>query len=133
MITLRPHHLMCTQSYEGRGYSPEFVKNMDAITKELRQTQSPKIKITFHPDILCSLCPNLTSTGCSSGDHVISFDQKVIQYFHIEEKEYDYKELIQEMRRDSTPEMVKDICGTCSWYQRNACCIDQCMNTKDYI
>ncbi len=128
MIKLRPHHLMCTQSYEGRGYSPEFVKNMDAITQELRHTQHPKIKITFQPDILCSLCPNRKDGGCISNDHVLSFDEKVVYYFNIEEKEYDYKELIQKMRRESTPEMVKDICGTCSWYRKNACCIEKCMN-----
>ncbi len=28
-MILRPHHLLCTQSYEGRGYSAEFIKNMD--------------------------------------------------------------------------------------------------------
>ena len=128
MISLRPHHLMCTQSYEGRGYSPEFVENMDIITHELRHSQSPKIKITFQPDILCSLCPNLKAGGCLSDDQVLSFDAKVVHYFHIEEKEYDYKKLIQRMRRESTPEIVKDICGTCSWYRKNACCIEKCMN-----
>lgn len=128
MIVLRPHHLMCTQSYEGRGYSPEFVKNMDKVTYELRQSRSPKIKITFQPDILCSQCPNLRENECASGDHVLSFDEKVIHYFHIEEKEYDYKKLIQRMRENSSPEIVNDICGTCSWYQKNACCIDKCMH-----
>ncbi|MDD7224175.1 MAG: DUF1284 domain-containing protein, partial [Lachnospiraceae bacterium] len=31
MITLRPHHLLCTQGYSGKGYSDDFVENMDKI------------------------------------------------------------------------------------------------------
>ena len=34
-MKLRPHHLMCTQSYAGKGYDEDFVKVMDKITYEL--------------------------------------------------------------------------------------------------
>ena len=36
MIKLRPHHLLCTQGYSGKGYSREFVENMTEIVKSIK-------------------------------------------------------------------------------------------------
>lgn len=35
VITLRPHHLLCTQAYSGKGYDEAFVRNMDRVTESL--------------------------------------------------------------------------------------------------
>ncbi len=35
-IPLRPHHLLCTLSYSGHGYSAEFTARMDALVARLR-------------------------------------------------------------------------------------------------
>lgn len=40
MIKLRPHHLLCTQGYSGKGYSREFVENMTEIVKSIKNKKS---------------------------------------------------------------------------------------------
>ena len=59
MIKLRPHHLLCTQGYSGKGYSDDFVENMDKIVDYLRNNEDAKIMLKFGDDDLCSRCPNI--------------------------------------------------------------------------
>lgn len=40
MIRLRPHHLLCILTYEGRGYTPTFVENFDRIVLALGKGQT---------------------------------------------------------------------------------------------
>ncbi|MDY5846923.1 MAG: DUF1284 domain-containing protein [Bariatricus sp.] len=121
-MELRPHHLLCTQAYSGKGYSDEFVRNMDELTEKLRKNEPVKIKITFSTDDLCACCPNKVGEGkCVTDEKVKRYDQKVVEYFHIEEKEYIYQEITEEIREKMTPEMLEDICEGCSWYPISAC------------
>ena len=55
MIYLRPHHLLCTQGYSGKGYSEGFVSHMNEVVDELRNRPGTKITLTFSTDTLCSV------------------------------------------------------------------------------
>ncbi|MFR5373228.1 MAG: hypothetical protein ACLTGJ_07070 [Faecalibacterium prausnitzii] len=35
-IVLRPHHLLCTQGYSGKGYDNDFVAHMTDVVHQLR-------------------------------------------------------------------------------------------------
>ena len=52
---------------------------------------------------------------------VLVYDRKITEYFHLEEKEYVYQDLIRQIDAQMTPEMLQDICGNCSWYPVSAC------------
>ena len=120
-IILRPHHLLCTQGYSGHGYSPEFVENMDRVVDRLRNGDD-LIKITYSTDELCSKCPNkLGEDCCETQDKVKWFDDRVVEYFDIEEKEYHYREIIKEIDDKMTGEMMDVICSECSWYPISSC------------
>ena len=58
---------------------------------------------------------------CDTNDKVKRFDQKVMDYFHLEEKDYIYQELVKKIQEEITPEMLADICDGCSWYPISAC------------
>ena len=121
VLILRPHHLLCTQGYSGNGYSPEFVEHMNDVVERLRHGDD-RIKITFSTDTLCSCCPNkLGENKCVSQDKVKWFDDRVVEYFGIEEKEYHYREIIKEIDEKMTGEMMDDICSRCSWYPISSC------------
>ena len=47
MIHLRPHHLLCTQGYSGKGYDESFVAHMNEVVHELRNVPGTKIMLTF--------------------------------------------------------------------------------------
>src|SRR5574344_2151191 len=89
MITLRPHHLLCTQGYSGKGYSDDFVENMDKIVDYLRNNEDAKIMLKFGDDDLCSRCPNMDDKKlCRTEEKVRRFDEKTVKYFNLCEKEY---------------------------------------------
>lgn len=51
-IRLRPHHLLCLLTYSGKGYTPAFTVNFDAITG--RVADGEDIAIVQGPDDICA-------------------------------------------------------------------------------
>lgn len=121
-MRLRPHHLLCTQSYSGKGYNDTFVDNMNLLTARLRSEKSTPIELVFSTDDLCACCPHMLGTDlCEFNENVKRYDAKVIEYFHLKEKTYIYQDITRKIREGMTPEMLEDICGGCSWYHVSAC------------
>jgi len=58
-IPLRPHHLLCSLTYIGKGYSPEFVANYDRVVAAL--SAGAAIEVVEGPDALCA--PRLASAA----------------------------------------------------------------------
>ena len=86
-MKLRPHHLMCTQSYSGKGYNENFVKAMDKITNEHRNNKDCLVDIVFSTDDICISCPNMIDINlCKTNEKVNNIDTKVIKYFNLKEK-----------------------------------------------
>lgn len=121
-MKLRPHHLMCTQSYAGKGYDEDFVKVMDKITYELRNNKECLINIVFSTDDICVACPNMLDINlCKTNEKVNNIDSKVIKYFNLEEKEYIYKDIVNYIKNNITLEIMDDICKECEWYNISEC------------
>jgi len=121
-MKLRPHHLLCTQGYSGKGYSPEFVENMTRITKILRGSPTALVNIVFSTDDICAHCPKkLGEDNCERNAEVKRMDSKLAAYFGLEEKVYAYRQLTAQINAGMTGRMLDDICGECSWYPVSAC------------
>ena len=121
-MKLRPHHLLCTQGYSGKGYSSDFVENMTAITTHLRNDADAVVEMVFSTDDICSKCPQMLGTDlCKRNDKVKRFDKKVVEYFGIEEKNYIYQDIICEINEKMTSDMMDDICSDCQWYPISSC------------
>ncbi len=50
-VRLRPHHLLCLLTYAGKGYTPAFTANFDAITARLQAGED--IVVAEGPDDIC--------------------------------------------------------------------------------
>lgn len=121
-VKIRPHHLLCTQGFSGKGYNDEFTSNMSDITSHLRNTPKACIRIVFSTDEICEECPNMLDVNlCKDDEKVKRFDKKVIEYFGIEEKEYIYNHIVSEINSKMTASTMDDICGDCPWYPVSAC------------
>jgi hypothetical protein len=121
-MKLRPHHLLCTQGYSGKGYNDDFVLNMTAITKRLKNDENVVVEIVFSTDDICDKCPKMLDVDlCQDNDKAKCFDKKTIDYFGLEEKSYIYKNIIREINAKMTQAMLDDICHDCSWYPVSAC------------
>ena len=121
-MKLRPHHLLCTQGYSGKGYSEEFVENMTAITNLLRSGVDTTVDLVFSTDDICTKCPMMLDEDlCEDNEKVKGMDQKVIDYFSLEEKSYIYQDITREINAKMTTSMMDDICSECSWYSVSEC------------
>ena len=121
-MKLRPHHLLCTQGYSGKGYNNDFVENMTAVTTHLRNDPTAVVQIVFSTDDICDKCPRMIGHDlCERNDKVKRFDKKVAAYFGIEQKSYLYQDIIREINTKMTASMMDDICSDCEWYPISAC------------
>lgn len=128
-MKLRPHHLMCTQGYSGKGYDEEFVKNMNIVTNELRYNEDCVIEIVFSTDDICKCCPNMVDINlCKTNNKVNSIDRKVIEYFNLEDKKYIYKDIVSCIKNNITLDIMDDICKSCEWYSMSQCREKICEN-----
>ena len=63
MFRYRPHHFLCTLGFQGKGYSPDFVKNFSEIADVLRGEDGDEqlIKVIKNCDDICRACPRALS------------------------------------------------------------------------
>lgn len=122
MIKIRPHHLLCIQAYIGKGYSKEFVENMNLVVNNLKGNKGQTIKIVDTTDDICFKCPNnIGGSRCEHDTKVLSMDAKVIKYLELKAGEYTYKSLLKRLEQKLTKEIFQDICSECEWYDMGMC------------
>ncbi len=123
-MLLRAHHAMCILNYRGKGYSEEFVQNMDALVRKLEPQTI--IKLVREADSVCSACLNRTDitaqnpAGCVFSEKVERYDMALLSRLGIPPAmEIRWKELSELVReRILASESVFDsICGDCEWHE----------------
>ena len=76
LLHLRPHHLLCLQTFTGHGYSEEFVRHMTLVKNELARDPLTPVELVEGVDDLCAHCPNNMDGQCSSPRPAL-FDEMV--------------------------------------------------------
>lgn len=76
VLHLRPHHLLCLQTFVGRGYSEEFVEHMTLAKRQLTADPRTPIILVNGADDLCAHCPNCIEGQCTSEKPAL-FDRAV--------------------------------------------------------
>ncbi|MFD1912218.1 DUF1284 domain-containing protein [Halodurantibacterium flavum] len=77
VVRLRPHHFRCALGYEGKGYSPDFTRNMtEVVMGRLRAPGGGEvmIEVTGAADTLCAPCPRRRGTGCEAQAKIDALD-----------------------------------------------------------
>ena len=122
MLKIRPHHFLCMKAFIGRGYSKDFTENMINTINILKENKNQKIEVVVDLDKLCSKCPNnIKNKICKTNESVIKMDKKVMDYFNIKTGIYEYEEIINLIYNNINEDIIKDICGNCSWYKVTNC------------
>lgn len=122
MITLRPHHLLCTYAYRGNGYSSAYIANFDRYLAQLQQPNA-EIMLKCANDCFCTACPHaVTPTTCTSELKVQAIDLAVLTTFDLNVLTvYKYADLIQTLKTQMNAEKFTACCQTCEWYTYNIC------------
>ena len=98
-MELRPHHGMCFQFYEGKGYSEDFTDHMGRVIAQLEKDPSQKVKLTVATDVVCENCPNNEEGSCTTLEKVTRYDEEVLKACDLAEgEEISFGRLLQGMR-----------------------------------
>ncbi|EPF28413.1 DUF1284 domain-containing protein [Treponema medium] len=119
-LNLRPHHLLCTRAFKGKGYSPVFVENMQHIINRLKT--GCDITLITGADAICDPCPERIGNHCRLEAKVTGFDEAVLLQFGLERKTYTYTEIEEVLTARLTESVYECICCGCEWKQTGICC-----------
>ena len=78
-LRYRPHHILCSIGFQGKGYSDAFTANMRAIVDgRLRQANGDAVEIDIVPttDDICAPCPKRRGTLCENHDKITALDAR---------------------------------------------------------
>ena len=114
---LRPHHGMCFQFYEGKGYSDDFTDHMGNVIKELEANPEQKVVLKAETDIVCKNCPNNEGGVCTTQNKVFRYDAAVLRACGLSDgSEMSFAEFIGLVKDKIIDEGIRgDIYGDCSW------------------
>ena len=117
-IKLRPHHCICIQFFEGKGYDEDFVKNMSEIIACLEKNDPP-VELTAGCDDICAFCPNNVDGDCQTAEKVSGIDNRCMNEAGLKTEPYADWYVI----RDSVKKNIIDsgrlaeICKDCCWIE----------------
>ena len=119
VISLRSHHLVCMQSFIGKGYSVDFINNFSKIMRFL--TSNPDddiIMITNKCDDICKRCPNIMNNNkCKDEEYTLQLDSVYYKVLNLSTVQYyswnRIKYLVSMNLKSNT---FKNTCNACQWF-----------------
>ena len=113
---IRPHHMLCLQFFEGKGYSDDFVENMITV-KELLERENPMVHIVNEADMICAHCPHRCGTVCEHEESVCEHDRRVYDKLIDKVGQQAYWSEITKAIFDNIIDVgkMKETCKECQW------------------
>ncbi len=123
MLQFRPHHFMCTLSFNGFGYDKRFVENYWQIVKQLARNPQTTIAVTCGSDAICLKCPNLQrSTLCKYQSKVEHIDRLHMEALHLNDGDIlKWNEAKTIIKTHISIERFHIICASCEWKRFGIC------------
>ncbi|MEW7009158.1 MULTISPECIES: DUF1284 domain-containing protein [unclassified Lentilitoribacter] len=76
MIKLRGHHLLCSLTFAGRGYSRDFERDFKKVIQRIKQNEP--IEIVSGPDEICASVKDCVGSHCFE-DRIINRDSLALR------------------------------------------------------
>jgi hypothetical protein len=124
IMIFRPHHFLCAFCFTGKGYSPAFVQNFQAIRDVLEGPSGDEasISIVREADSICAPCPHRRQTSCHVETKIAALDQAHTEALELQqEKTLTWgtakKRIIEKISREKFARM----CALCEWKSLGIC------------
>ena len=116
MIAIRPHHALCAQFYEGKGYDQRFVEHMSDTLLSFAE-QDPLVTLTSACDHLCAACPHNEGDVCATDGKVRAIDERTIAALGLSFGDsLRWSELIERARSSIVERgLLPSVCRDCEW------------------
>ena len=123
-LAFRPHHFLCTLCFQGKGYSPSFIRNYKAIAALLKEEKGDltEIEVTAGIDSICSPCPNNLGNTCKTQAKITTLDKAHSDAlgFAIGDK-LTWGSAQQRIKERLDLATFDRICSTCGWKPLGLC------------
>ncbi len=123
-LRFRPHHFLCTLGFEGKGYSPAFVANFQAIADELRAPggDDVEIQVVSQTDSICEPCPNKQDQLCVTEAKIQTLDRAHAEELSLKAgDQLSWGEAKGRISKQISIEDFHRICAPCSWKALGVC------------
>ena len=120
-ISIRAHHLLCIQGFQGYGYDQDFIDNLAEVIEKIKSKPELNIKIIDECDDICSVCPHNRSGECrkepDSNIKIKEMDNNVLNTLGLEDgSELTARDIFEFVnKRYKSRKEVEKICGDCDW------------------
>jgi hypothetical protein len=117
IFLLRPHHLVCLLSFQGKGYSEVFVSKTSKIIETMKTAPKKKLVSVINGcDDICEYCPKNSHSLCKDEDKVSDLDAKFSQKLNFFEGNILSLNDIKERVKILSVEEFCEICSGCCWF-----------------
>lgn len=121
-ISFRPHHFLCTLCFQGKGYSPDFIRNYKVIAKQLRQDDTVAITVTTEADSICTPCPRKRGLGCQTQTKIDNLDSAHAAVLGLVAGDsLTWGQAKQRIKERMTLADFHKTCESCSWKEYGVC------------
>ncbi|NDD90587.1 DUF1284 domain-containing protein [bacterium] len=123
-LRFRPHHFLCTLGFQGKGYSPEFIRNFQSIADRLRSPAGDQtlIEVVDSTDTICSPCPNRNGTECSAEEKIRLLDQNHQELLDLKPgQKISWGEAKELMAQRVDAGSFRQACESCAWRPLGVC------------
>lgn len=115
-MEIRPHHALCAQFFEGKGYSEPFAEHMRRVLTALKNTDAV-VTLTGGCDCICAGCPNHNNGVCTSDDKVKEIDARAADKMGLTAGDTVRWSRLCELAEQTVirPGLLREVCGDCEW------------------
>jgi hypothetical protein len=124
-LRLRPHHVLCSIGFEGKGYDDAFTANMARIV--LGQLRAPggaeqPVLVTGDADAICAPCPKRRGLGCEAQAQIDALDARHGAALDLAPGDrLSWGECLERARTRVAPEELATLCAGCNWLPMGMC------------
>lgn len=119
VTTLRAHHFMCLSTYQGKGYSADFVTEMNRVWREARDGRIAEVSATAAADPMCLACPHLGDKAdpdsCRFQASIGARDRRMMTAMGWEEDQQVSFAEAMEVVHEKHRELMAQVCAGCEW------------------
>jgi hypothetical protein len=124
-VRLRPHHVLCSIGFEGKGYSDAFSANMTAIVMgQLRAINGTdtQIEIVSATDDICAPCPKRRATLCTSQEKIDRLDAAHAAALDLAPGDHlSWADAVARVQAHIQPDDLDRLCAGCEWLEMGMC------------
>lgn len=121
-ISLRSHHFLCLLGFQGKGYSPKFVRNFQKVFDHTQKSEDISFQVVQGADRICAPCPNRRSRGCTQEEKIQQLDRNHSEALELKEGEVlSWKDAKKRIASRLTLQRFHQICSGCEWKKLGYC------------